>query len=110
LAEADAQLGEKTEALALAKQVLALESPLKNASMTAMSEVHLAYIQARFGDLDDAFPILERLISVPGFRKPLGPAELRLDPGWAPLRKDPRFPKLLADSETVMQEQAQALH
>jgi len=110
LAEADAQLGEKTEALALAKQVLALESPSKNASLNAMDEAHLAYIQARFGDLDEAFPILEHLISIPNFMKPLGPTELRLDPGWAPLRKDPRFPKLLADSETVMQEQAQALH
>ena len=35
----------------------------------------------------------------------VSPALLKLDPVWDPLRKDPRFQKLIADGEAV---QAQA--
>jgi hypothetical protein len=55
------------------------------------AEYTLAQIQARFGDHDTAIAALPHLLQVPaGLTK----ANLKLDPLWDPLRKDPRFQKL----------------
>jgi tetratricopeptide (TPR) repeat protein len=51
----------------------------------------LAQIQARFGDHDAAIAALPHLLEVPAG---LTIANLKLDPFWDPLRKDPRFQKL----------------
>jgi len=56
------------------------------------SETTLAQIQARFGDHDAAIAALPHLLKVPAG---LTIANLKLDPFWDPLRKDPRFQKLL---------------
>ena len=63
----------------------AVDKPL--ATMT------LAQIQALFGDHDDAIAALPQLLQVPAG---LTVANLKLDPFWDPLRKDPRFEKILA--------------
>jgi len=52
------------------------------------SETTLAQIQARFGDHDAAIDALPHLLEVPAG---LTIANLKLDPFWDPLRKDPRF-------------------
>jgi TolB-like protein/Tfp pilus assembly protein PilF len=53
--------------------------------------VALAQIQCLFGDNDSAIAVLPELLSVPAG---LTVANLKLDPAWDPLRKDPRFQKL----------------
>jgi hypothetical protein len=53
----------------------------------------LAQIQAHFGDLDSAFAALPHLLEVPNG---VTVGDLRVDPFWDPLRKDPRFAKFIA--------------
>jgi hypothetical protein len=57
----------------------------------------LAQIQARFGDHDVAISALPHLLEVPAG---LTRANLKLDPFWDPLRKDPRFAKLIAEPQS----------
>jgi tetratricopeptide (TPR) repeat protein len=88
LAQAYAGLGDKTNALDQAHHA-AVESA-KDALFKPQAEALLAQIQARFGDADAAIAALPHLLEVPGG---LNPADLRNDPMWDPLRKDPRFQK-----------------
>ena len=57
------------------------------------AEIVLAQIQARFGQTDAAIAGLPHLLQVPAG---LTVANLKYDPMWDPLRKDPRFQKLLS--------------
>jgi TolB-like protein/class 3 adenylate cyclase/Tfp pilus assembly protein PilF len=54
----------------------------------------LAQIQTFFGDFDRVFAALPHLLEVPNG---LTVGSLRVDPAWDPLRKDPRFQKLVAE-------------
>jgi TolB-like protein/Tfp pilus assembly protein PilF len=91
LALAYAGLGQKQKALEQAQQAVnnyatdAVERP----SAVAM----LAQIQALFGDHDAAIAALPQLLQVPGG---LNVADLKFNPFWDPLRKDPRFEKLIS--------------
>ncbi len=89
LALAYAGLGEKEKALEQAQRAVKdydTDSVNKPAAL-----VTLAQIQARFGDHDSAIAALPHLLEVPAG---LTVANLKLDPLWDPLRKDPRFQKL----------------
>ena len=89
LALAYAGLGEKEKALKQAQQ--ALKDYDGDEVSKPQAEYTLAQVQARFGDNDTAIAALPRLLQVPaGLTK----ANLKLDPLWDPLRKDPRFQKL----------------
>jgi len=90
LALAYAGLGEKEKALEQAKR--AVKDYDNDAVNKPWSETTLAQIQARFGDHDAAIAALPHLLKVPAG---LTIANLKLDPFWDPLRKDPRFQKLL---------------
>ncbi|MGB6313157.1 MAG: tetratricopeptide repeat protein, partial [Pseudolabrys sp.] len=93
LALAYAGLGEKQQALEQAQRAVrdydtdALNKPL--------AEVTLAQIQALFGERDAAIAAIPHLLKVPAG---ITVADLRFDPFWDPLRKDPRFQKLVASS------------
>jgi len=92
LALAYAGLGEKDKALQQAHDaVKAYES---DAIAKPQAETTLAQIQTRFGDYDAAITVLPHLLEVPAG---LNVANLKYDPLWDPLRKDPRFQRLLAD-------------
>ena len=92
LAEAYAGLGEKEKALKQARQ--AVQQYDNDAVNKPGAEATLAQVQARFGDLDSALAALPHLLEVPAG---LHLADLRYDPTWDPLRKDPRFQKLCQD-------------
>jgi TolB-like protein/Tfp pilus assembly protein PilF len=95
LAEAYAGLGEREKALTQARQ--AVQQYSNDAVAAPGAEATLAQIQARFGDLDSALAALPHLLEVPAG---LSPADLRYDPMWDLLRKDPRFQKLIAEPQT----------
>jgi TolB-like protein/Tfp pilus assembly protein PilF len=96
LALAYAGLGEKEKALEQAQRSVkdyATDGVNKPWALTT-----LAQIQARFGDHDAAIAALPHLLEIPAG---LTIANLKLDPFWDPLRKDPRFIKLIAGPEPV---------
>ncbi len=89
LAQAYAGLNEKENALQQAGQ--AVKDYEGDAINQPQAEVPLAQIQARFGDIDSAVAALPHLLEVPAG---LTVADLKFNPLWDPLRKDPRFQKL----------------
>ena len=94
LALAYAGLGDKEKALAQAQQ--ALKDYASDAVFKPTAEITLAQIKAHFGDRDAAIAALPHLLEVPAG---LNMATLKLDPLWDPLRKDPRFAKLIAEPQ-----------
>jgi TolB-like protein/Tfp pilus assembly protein PilF len=94
LAQAYAGLGEKEKALQQARQ--AVKDYDGDAVNQPQNEVVLAQIQARFGDIDSAIAALPRLLEVPAG---ITVADLKFNPLWDPLRKDPRFQKLIAEKQ-----------
>jgi TolB-like protein/predicted Zn-dependent protease len=89
LAQAYAGLGDKEKALQQAVQ--AVKDYTGDAVNQPSAEVVLAQIQARFGDIDSAIAALPRLLEVPAG---ITIADLKFNPLWDPLRRDPRFQKL----------------
>jgi tetratricopeptide (TPR) repeat protein len=92
LAWAYAGLGEKDKALEQARQAVADYST--DALSKPLAETSLTSVQAQFGDIDSAIAALPHLLEAPGG---VTVGNLRIDPLWDPLRKDPRFQKLIAE-------------
>jgi tetratricopeptide (TPR) repeat protein len=89
LALAYAGLDEKQKALQQGAQ--AVKDYDGDAVNQPQAEIVLAQIQARFGDIDSATAALPHLLEVPAGTTV---ADLKFNPLWDPLRKDPRFEKL----------------
>jgi len=84
-----AGLGEKEKALEQARRAIADYST--DALSKPFAETALAMVQAQTGDIDSAIAALPNLLEAPNG---LTVGNLRIDPVWDPLRKDPRFEKL----------------
>jgi serine/threonine protein kinase/Tfp pilus assembly protein PilF len=96
-------LGDNAAALTLAERAIAMFPTDKDALTGPRPLEILARVAARIGQSDRSISMLEKLLSMPyeaplAANPPLTPALLRLDPMFEPLRKDPRFQKLVAAS------------
>jgi TolB-like protein/tRNA A-37 threonylcarbamoyl transferase component Bud32 len=91
----DAGLGRKEEALREGRRAVEL-LPVEKDAMRGLAMIKgLAMIAAWVGDKDLAFEQLESIIRLPS---DLSYGELKLMPGWDPLRGDPRFEKILEEA------------
>jgi tetratricopeptide (TPR) repeat protein len=93
LARANAALGDKTKAFALAERATELARLLKDAVTAANVRKWLAKIAMQMGEAERALSILEYSARVPAG---VNYGELKLNPLWDPLRGDPRFEKIVA--------------
>ena len=103
LALTNTALGDNAAALTLAERAIAMMPIEKDALLGPRPLDILARVAARIGDPDRSIATLTKLLSIPyeaplAANPPLTPALLRLDPMFEPLRKDPRFQKLIAAS------------
>ena len=94
LGAVSAALGLREEALREAQRALDLEPPEKSARAGLLWQVNLALVHARLGNHDEAIATLERVMAMPNSGDAISPWQLKLDPIWDPLRKNPRFEKL----------------
>jgi TolB-like protein/Tfp pilus assembly protein PilF len=94
LALAYADLGEKEKALEQARR--AVVDYQNDILARPFAEQTLAQIQAYFGDLDAAIAALPHLLEVPNGTTR---GDLRINPFWDPLRKDPRFAQFLTEPQ-----------
>ncbi len=102
----DVCLDRKAAAIAAAKRAVALLPLGKDAYFGARQLTGLAQIDAHAGEPDEALKIISELLAMPAGGEMMSIQRLKLDPVWDPLRKDPRFQKLIADGEAVEKVQA----
>jgi TolB-like protein/class 3 adenylate cyclase/Tfp pilus assembly protein PilF len=89
LAQVYAGLGEKEKALEQARHAIADYD--NDALSKPFAEAALATVQSQVGEIDSAISALSHLLEVPNGETS---GDLRINPFWDPLRKDPRFQKL----------------
>jgi TolB-like protein/Tfp pilus assembly protein PilF/class 3 adenylate cyclase len=94
LSWAYAGLGEKEKALEQARHAIADYD--NDALSKPFAETALAIVEAQVGDIDSAIAALTHLLEVPNGETR---GDLRINPLWDPLRKDPRFQKLIAEEQ-----------
>jgi tetratricopeptide (TPR) repeat protein len=101
---AEAGLGHKAQAIAAGERATALV-PMATDVITGPDYLaRLAQLYGYVGEPDKALAAINQLLAIPAGSS-MSVALLKLDPVWDPIRKDPRFQKLVADGEPAMQAQ-----
>ena len=93
LAETDAALGRKDDAIAEALQAIAIQAKENNPRAAPLMKVSLAQVYAWLGDRDQAITELESVLNEPGA---IHYGYLKKGADWDDLRGNPRFEKLVA--------------
>ncbi len=96
LALAYAGLGEKAAAIQAARDASELLPVSADLIVGGYYLTRRATVEASVGETQSALQHLEQLMASPAGMA-VSVSSLRLDPAWDPLRKDPRFQKLLAE-------------
>jgi TolB-like protein/Flp pilus assembly protein TadD len=96
LAETYAALGRKADAVKEAKQATEMDSVSRDAVYGPDRIVDLAFTYVLLGDFNAAIDQLETVVSKPARR--ISIPLMRIDPRWDPLRRNPRFQKLVASN------------
>ena len=91
-------LGDAASALAEGQKGMALQPTSQDPLEGPEREEHMAQIYALLGNADEAIPILKKWIQVPSSTS-ITPALLRIAPMWDPIRNDPRFQELMAETK-----------
>jgi TolB-like protein/class 3 adenylate cyclase/Tfp pilus assembly protein PilF len=91
----DAALGRKEDALREARRAVEVLPPEKDPFTHAELIKYLAVVYAWTGENEAALNELKAVLQIPGR---ISYGQLRLHPYWDPLRRDPRFDKLVAES------------
>ena len=95
LAMADVALGRKEDAIQEARRAMELRPISEDAVDGTFIAYYAAMVYALANQADLAFEQLNTLVKIPGGQ--LNYCDLKTAPAWDPLRKDPRFDKLLAE-------------
>ncbi len=93
LAQVEAGLGDKAEAIARAEDAVARRPVTVDAYDGALIQQSLAQVYTWTGETSRALDVLEELARLPGY---LGYGYLRVDPAWDPLRGEERFDRIVA--------------
>ncbi len=91
-----AYVGRKAEAIREGERAVAVRGISSDAQNGPYMEHQLARIYVMVGEPEKAVDRLEQLLRVPYY---LSPAWLRVDPTFDPLRKHPRFQRLVGDAK-----------
>jgi hypothetical protein len=95
LAKADVALGNSKEAIQEGRRAMEMRPISEDAVKGPDLATSFALVYAWVNQSDLAFDQLNILVKIPG--DPLRYGDLKNNPDWDPLRKDPRFDKLLAE-------------
>jgi TolB-like protein/Flp pilus assembly protein TadD len=96
LAYADASLGRKEEAIQEGRRAMEMRPISEDAEAGPGIATDIAMLYAMVNESESAFEQLTVVIKTPAGGG-LSYGDLKTNPGWDPLRKDPRFDKLLAE-------------
>ncbi len=93
LAQVDAGLGQKEQAIAEGRHAVEL-MPLSRDAYDGMLVLQgLAQVYTWTGETEKALELVRQLMKIPGY---LTYGYLKVDPSWDPLRSDPRFQEFVA--------------
>ena len=96
LAQSDAELGQKENAIREGERATQL-LPVEKDSLNGTSLlVKLAAIYAQTGEIDRALNLLEQMANNPGEPSYISYGSLKLESEWDPLRHHPRFEKIVS--------------
>ena len=95
-----AGLGQKDAALAAGRRATDLLPLARDMLAGTFNLARLAKIEAQVGETDSALDHIEHLLAVPAGLV-VSASSLRTDPAWDPLRKNPRFQKLVVEAEAA---------